>query len=45
MGWLAGRYGASNALLIGAALSLLVGGAGWMWRKPAEKNLATSARF
>jgi predicted acyltransferase len=45
MGWLAGRYGASSALLIGAVLSLLVGGVGWMWRQPAEKNLATSARF
>jgi MFS family permease len=45
MGWLAGRYGASSALLIGAVLSLLVGGAGWMWRQPAEKNLATLAHF
>jgi MFS family permease len=45
MGWLAGRYGASSALLIGAMLSLMVAGAGWMWRKPAEKDFATSARF
>jgi hypothetical protein len=45
MGWLAGRYGASSALLIGAALSLMVAGAGWMWRKPAEKSFAASARF
>jgi MFS family permease len=45
MGWLAGRYGAPCALLIGAALSLMVAGAGWIWRKPAEKNLATSAHF
>ena len=45
MGWLAGRYGASSALLIGALLSLLVVGAGWLWRKPAEKNLAASARL
>ena len=44
MGWLAGRYGASSALLIGAVLSLLVAGAGWIWRKPAEKNVAASAR-
>src|SRR5437764_2404123 len=44
MGWLAGRYGASSALLIGAALSLMVAGAGWIWRKPAEKNVAASAR-
>jgi MFS family permease len=45
MGWLAGRYGASSALLIGAVLSLLVAGAGWISRKPAEKNFAASARF
>ncbi len=38
MGWLAGRYGAPSALLIGALFSLLVVGAGWMWmwRQPAE---------
>jgi len=36
MGWLAGRYGASSALLIGALLSLLVVGGAWLWRKPAE---------
>ncbi len=38
MGWLAGRYGASIALLIGALLSLLVVGAGWMWlwRQPMK---------
>jgi MFS family permease len=44
MGWLAGRYGASSALLIGAVLSLMVVGGGWMWRKPVEKNVAASAR-
>lgn len=31
--------------LVGALLSLLVAGAGWMWRKPAEKNVAESARL
>ncbi len=36
MGWLAGRYGASSALLIGALFSLLVVGGAWLWRKPAE---------
>ena len=40
MGWLSGLYGAPIALLIGALLSLLVAGAGWLWRKPAEKNVA-----
>jgi len=45
MGWLAGLYGPSIALLIGALLSLLVVGVGWMWRKPAEKDVAESARL
>jgi MFS family permease len=34
MGWLSGLYGAPSAMLIGALLSLLVVGAGWMWHKP-----------
>ncbi len=42
MGWLSGLFGAPIALLAGALLSLLVAGAGWMWRKPAEKNVAAS---
>ena len=33
MGWLSTLSGPSNALLIGAALSLLVVGVGWMWSK------------
>lgn len=41
MGWLAGLCGPSMALFIGALLSLLVAGAGWAWRKPAEKGLLT----
>src|SRR5712692_6586954 len=45
MGWLSGLYGASIALLIGALLSLMVAGAGWIWRKPAEKDFAESARL
>ncbi len=32
VGWLSGLYGASIAMLICAFLSLLVAGAGWMWR-------------
>ncbi len=40
MGWLSGLCGAPGALFIGALLSLLVAGAGWMWRKPAEKDFA-----
>jgi MFS family permease len=35
MGWLSGLYGAPSAMLIGALLSLLVVGVGWMWHKPA----------
>jgi hypothetical protein len=45
MGWLSGLYGAPSAMLIGALLSLMVAGAGWMWRKPAEKDLAESTRL
>jgi len=41
IGWLSGLYGAAVALLIGALLSLTVAGAGWIWRKPAEKDLNT----
>jgi len=37
MGWLSSLYGAPGAMLIGALLSLMVAGAGWMWRKPAER--------
>jgi MFS family permease len=44
MGWLSGLYGAPMAILIGALLSLLVTGAGWVWRKPAERDAAESAR-
>jgi MFS family permease len=36
MGWLAVRYGAPSALLIGALLSLLVAGGGWLWHKSTE---------
>ena len=42
MGWLSALLGAPIALLTGALLSLLVAGAGWMWRKPAEKDVAAS---
>jgi MFS family permease len=44
LGWLSGLCGAPIALLIGALLSLLVAGAGWLWRKPAEKDVAEPAR-
>jgi predicted MFS family arabinose efflux permease len=44
-GWLAGRCGASIGLLICVLLSLLVAGAGWMWRKPAEQDVAEPARL
>jgi hypothetical protein len=39
MGWLAGLYGAPTALLLGALLSLLVAGAGWLWHKAAAARL------
>ncbi len=42
MGWLSALFGAPIAMLTGALLSLLVAGAGWMWRKPAEKDVAAS---
>ena len=32
-------------IVIGALLSLLVAGAGWMWRRPAEKSVAEAARL
>ena len=44
-GGLAHFYGASIALFICAILSLIVAVLGWMWRKPAEKDLAESALF
>jgi len=45
MGWLSALIGAPIAMLIGALLSLLLAGAGWIWRKPAEKDVAASARL
>lgn len=45
MGWLSALYGASTAMLIGAVLSLLIVGAGWLWRKPAQKDGAEAARL
>ncbi|MGH2494547.1 MAG: MFS transporter [Ktedonobacteraceae bacterium] len=45
MGWLAAFCGPSIALLTGALLSLLVAGAGWVWRKPAEKDSAEPAHL
>lgn len=45
IGWLSGLLGAPFAMLTGALLSLLVAGVGWMWRKPAEKDIAESARL
>jgi len=35
MGWLSGLYGAPIAILIGAILTLVVVGAGWVWWKQA----------
>jgi MFS family permease len=44
MGWLSGLFGAPIAMLIGALLCLLVVGAGWIWRKPAEKSVNVYSR-
>jgi predicted MFS family arabinose efflux permease len=45
MGWLSGLCGPSSALLIGALLSLVVTGAGWLWRKRAEQDAAEPVRL
>jgi MFS family permease len=45
MGWLSGLYGAPIAMLIGALFCLLVVSAGWIWRHPAERDMAASARM
>jgi MFS family permease len=42
-GWLSGLYGASIGLLICTLLSLLVVGAGWLFRHSAERDMAVSA--
>jgi MFS family permease len=44
MGWLSSLSSAPSAMLIGALLSLMVAGAGWMWRKPAEKDVVQRER-
>ncbi len=41
-GWLSGHFGASIGLLICMFLCLLVVGAGWLWRKPAEHSAAAA---
>ena len=45
MGWLASLFNAPIALFTGASLCLLVAGAGWLWRRPAEKDFAQAARL
>lgn len=42
-GGLSALYGAPSALLICALLGLLVAGAGWVWRNPAERHMAALA--
>ena len=41
-GWLSGLYGVSIGLLICTLLCLLITGVGWLGRKPAEQDVATS---
>jgi len=43
-GWLSSSYGAPLGLLICMLLCLLITGAGWLWRKPAEQSAAASAQ-
>jgi MFS family permease len=38
-GWLSNLFGVSTGLLFCAFLCLLIVGTGWMWRKPAEKDV------
>jgi MFS family permease len=42
VGWLSALCGPSTALLVGASLSLIVAGAGWIWRGPAELSFASA---
>lgn len=44
-GWLSTFCGVATGLLICDLLCLVAVGAGWLWRKPAQKNLAEAARF
>jgi MFS family permease len=44
MGWLSGLFSAPIAMLIGALLSLLVVGGGWIWWKLAEKGVQESSK-
>ncbi len=44
VGWLSDRSGAPTALLICAALSLMVAGVGWLWRRLALKGAAEPTR-
>ncbi|GCF07692.1 MFS transporter [Dictyobacter arantiisoli] len=45
LGWLSEHYGPSLALFIGALLTLLIVGIGWIWRISAEKNMVDSTHF
>lgn len=42
-GWLSGQFGAPIGVIICALLCLLVVGAGWIWRGPAEHEAETVA--
>lgn len=44
MGWLSGLFGAPIAMASGALFCLIISAASWIWRKPAEKNLAAAAQ-
>ena len=44
LGWLSGLIGPASALFTGALLCLGVTGAGWLWRKPAEKSFMENIR-
>ncbi|HLV97818.1 MAG TPA: MFS transporter [Ktedonobacterales bacterium] len=42
VGWLSSAYGVSMCMLICALLCLLTAGAGWLWRKSAEQDVAAA---
>ncbi|HEU5377505.1 MAG TPA: MFS transporter, partial [Ktedonobacteraceae bacterium] len=44
-GWLSALCGVSTGLFLCDLLCLMIVGAGWMWRRAAEQNLAQATRL
>jgi predicted MFS family arabinose efflux permease len=38
MGWIASSWGVPTALVVGAVLSLIVGGLGWIWLSRIQRS-------